>query len=157
MNEICRAALEEDFEEEPPDPAREGIDWVRDREERVMHPIAKHARDVLYALFDELKTGGEDLSERDEAIGEFTGHVMTLHVKLSSALGFIARGDRHIDRGMIIAWLKRALEIHNDTLAAADALTDHPKFPAARVAHYRAELFAIREAVLGIVAALRAP
>ena len=120
-----------------------------------MHPIAKHARDTLYALLDELKAGGQDLSECDDAIGEFAGQFMTLSVKLSAALDFIARGECHPDAGLIIAWLKRALEIHNATLTAADALTDHPKFPPERLAHYRAELFKIREAVLAIIAELR--
>src|SRR5690606_15355042 len=35
-----------DFEETPPDPAREGIDWVHDAEERIIHPVAKRARDL---------------------------------------------------------------------------------------------------------------
>ena len=147
---------ESDFEEVPPDPAREGIDWVRDDDGRILHPIAKHARDLLYALLDELKDRGENLAQADAAIGEFTAHFMTLHVKLASALGFIARGRDHTDPGLIIAWLKRALEIHNQTLTAAAALEGHPQFPAARLAHYRTGLFAIREAMLAIIAQLRA-
>jgi hypothetical protein len=147
--------VEEDFEEEPPDPTREGIDWVRDKEERIMHPLAKRTRDVMYALLKELKVDDENLRESDEAIGEFSDQFMIFSVKLSSALGFIARADRHIDRGMIIAWLKRALEIHNQALTAAAALTDHPQFPAARLAYYRTELFQIREEVLAIIARLR--
>jgi hypothetical protein len=154
MNEICEAALDEP--EPEPDPAREGIDWVRDREERIMHPVAQHARDVLYALLDELKAGGEDLAETDEAVGNFAAQLMTLHVKLCSALGFIARDRGSTDRGLIIAWLKRALEIHNETLSAAGALDGHGRLPAERLAHYRAELFQIREAVLAIIAGLRA-
>ena len=144
-----------DFEEEPPDPAREGIDWVRDDDGRILHPIARQARDLLYALLDELKDRGENLAQTDAAIGEFTAHFMTLHVKLASALGFIARDSDHTDPGLVIAWLKRALEIHNQTLTAAAALEDHPRFPAGRLAHYRAGLFQIREAVLAVLARLR--
>ena len=147
---------ETDFEEDPPDPAREGIDWVRDSEERIMHPVAQRTRDLLYALLAELRAGGEDLAETDTALAAFTAHFMTLHVKLASALDFIARGSDHTDPGLIIAWLKRALEIHNETLAAATALGDHPHFPAARLAHYRAGLFALREDILAIIARLRA-
>jgi hypothetical protein len=154
MNEICEAALDEP--EPEPEPAREGIDWVRDDEERIMHPAAKHARDVLYALLDELKAGGDDLAQTDDAIGEFVGHFMTLSVKLSAALSFIARDRESADHGFVIARLKRALEIHNQTLTAATALTNHPHFPVDRLPHYRAELFQIREAVLAIIAQLRA-
>ena len=146
---------EADFEEDPPDPAREGIDWVRDAEERILHPVAKHARDLLYALLAELRAGGEDLVETDAALGEFAMHFMTLHVKLASALDFIARGEDDTDPGLIIAWLKRALELHNQTLTAAAALEAHARFSADRLAHYRAGLFQIREAVLAIIAELR--
>jgi hypothetical protein len=147
----------EDVEEEPPDPAREGIDWVRDDREDIMHPLAKHARDVMHALLAELKAGGQNLRASDEAIDEFSAHFMTLSVKLSSALAFIARRDRHADHGLIIAWLKRALEIHNQALTAAAALADHPQFSADRLAYYRTELFQIREGVLAIIAQLRNP
>ena len=60
-----------------------------------------------------------------------------------AALSFIARGSDHTDPGLIIAWLKRAVEIHNETLAA-------------RLAQYRAGLFTIREDALAIIARLRA-
>jgi len=145
----------EEVEEEPPDPEREGIDWVHDEDERVIHPVAKHARDVMRALLDELKEGDENLREKDDALGEFSSQFMILSVKLCSALGFIARRDRYMDPCMIIAWLKRALEIHNEVLTAADAITDHSKFPATRLAYYRQELFRIREKVLAVIGQLR--
>jgi len=145
-----------DFAEEPPDPAREGIDWVRDPDGDILHPVAKHARDALCSLFDDVKAGGEDLSETDDAIGEFVGDFMTLRVKLAAALGSLARGDRiMMDHGLTIAWLKRALEIHNQTLTSAAALDGHPLFPAEKLAYYRNELFSIREEVLVLIAQLR--
>jgi hypothetical protein len=147
--------IEEDIEEEPPDPAREGVDWVRDKDDGIIHPLGKRARDVLYELLKEVETGDDDLSESDEAIGAFTSEFMIFSVKLRSALDFIARDDRYIETGMIIAWLKRALEFHNQTLTAAAALTGNAKFPAARLAYYRGELFQMREEMLAIIARLR--
>ena len=146
---------DEDFEEEPPDPAREGIDWVRDERGEITHPITKHAKDVFYALMDELKMGDEDLAKTDDAIGEFFSRFMILHVKLGSALGFVARGETACDATMIVAWLKRALEIHNDALTAAATLEDHPKFAADRLGYYRSELFRIRESVVALMGDLR--
>ena len=72
-SEIETEFNEDDLEEELADPAREGIDWVRDDDERIMHPLAKHTRDVMSALLHELKSGDENLRHTDEAIGEFTG------------------------------------------------------------------------------------
>src|SRR4030095_4915859 len=45
----------EDHELPPPDPMREGIDWVRDERGHILHPIEKRAHDTLHALLDELK------------------------------------------------------------------------------------------------------
>jgi len=147
--------VEEEFEEEPPDPALEGIDWVREKDGRIEHPVANRFREVMHELLAELRAGGSDFSECDEALNEFRGHYMTLSVKLSSALHFIARADRFTDPGMTVARLKRALEIHNQALTAAEALVDHPKFPADRLTYYRAALFKVREDVLAIIARLR--
>jgi hypothetical protein len=143
-----------DFAEELPDPTREGIDWVRDADGEITHPIAKRATNAFYALMKELKVGDGNLANTDGALGEFYGQFMVLHVKLASALGFIAR-ERTCDGAMIVAWLKRALEIHNDVLKAATALEGHGRFGADRLAHYRHELLEIRQDVLAVVETLR--
>jgi hypothetical protein len=86
----------------------------------------------------------------------FVGHFMNLSAKLAGALGGLARGGcLKPDRGLIIAWLKRALEIHNQALLAADALGGNPLLPARRLTHYRAELFGLREDILSLIARLR--
>jgi hypothetical protein len=145
-----------DSEKEPrPDPAREGIDWVWDAKERIVHPISKHARDALYALLDELNVASHFPDCDDPALTEFVGHFMTLSAKLAGALGGLARGGYEPDRGLVIAWLKRALDIHNQTLLAAKALADSPFLAGESVAHHRAELFAIREEILALISRLR--
>jgi hypothetical protein len=49
-------------------------------------------------------------------------------------LGGIARGDDFSEAAMVIAWLKRVLEILNKTIAAADAVSEKPFLPAERFA-----------------------
>jgi hypothetical protein len=150
-------SLEEgDTDEETLDPAREGIDWVREQDGRVTHPVARRFRDVMYELMHEVRDEDEDDDSRDEAIGEFTGHYMTLSVKLSSALHSVARADHLTDPGMTVARLKRALEIHNQCLTAGQALEKHARFPLERLVYYRAALFKVREDILAIIAQLRA-
>jgi hypothetical protein len=145
----------EDLEETPPDPVREGIDWVHDAEERIIHPVAKRARDLLDPLFDEMKTAGEENRPGDEPFFDFVNEFMTVSVKLCAHLGFIARPDRTGDPALLIAWLKRDLDILNKALAALSELQGHPRVSEERQVFYRAELFAIREAVLEIIARLR--
>ena len=148
--------LEFDEDDEPlPDPAKEGIDWVHDGRDRVVHPISKHANDALHAMLDELKAAGHFPDCDDEALGDFVGHFMNLSAKLAGALGSLARGGHTADGGLIIAWLKRALEIHNQALLAAKALEGSAFFPNESLGRHRAELFAIREEMLGLIARLR--
>jgi hypothetical protein len=145
----------EDYELPPPDPIREGIDWMRDERGRILHPIEKRAHDTLHALLDELKAAEYFPEEEDAQLADFVSGFMTLSAKLAGALGGVARGDDFFEPGMVIAWLKRILEILNKTIAAADATRVKEFLPADRLAYYRSELFAIREEVLELIKELR--
>ena len=146
----------EDYELPPPDPVREGIDWVRDKRGRISHPIKKRADEALHALLDELKAAGHFPEEQDEQLADFVSGFLTLNAKLAGALGGLARGDDLLEAGLVIAWLKRVLEILNKTIAAADAIKEKGFLPAQRFAYYRGELFAIREKILELITQLRA-
>jgi hypothetical protein len=145
----------EDYELPAPDPIREGIDWVRDERGHILHPIEKRAHDVSHSLLDELRATEHFPAEEDEQVAEFVSGFMTLSAKLAGALGGVARGDDFFEPGMVIAWLKRILEILNKTLAAAEAARGKDFLPAERFAYYRIELFAIREEVLELIKQLR--
>lgn len=150
--------LEEEIENHelpPPDPMREGIDWVRDDRGHISHPIQKRAHDALHALLEELKAAGHFPEAQDEQLGDFVSGYMTLGAKLAGALDGIARGHDFSEAAMVIAWLKRVLEILNKTIAAADAVSEKRFLPAERFAYYRTELFAIREEILELMTQLR--
>ena len=158
----AEAAEDDEFEEEPeepefppPDPMREGIDWVRDDDGDLSHPICKRAHDALHALLDELKAAGHFPEEQDELLADFVSGYMTVSAKLAGALGGITRGDDFFDAAMVIAWLKRVLEILNKTIAAAEAISEKQFLPAERLGYYRNELFVIREDILELIARLR--
>src|SRR5206468_2412920 len=140
-----------DYELPPPDPMREGIDWVRDGKNRICHPLKKRADVALHALLDELKAAGHFPECEDEQLGEFVGGFMSVTAKLAGALGGIARGDDFLDPGLVIAWLKRVLEILHQTLAASDLLAGKPFLSTERLDHYRSELFGIRADILELI------
>src|SRR5438477_7860516 len=146
--------LSTEIELPAPDPSREGIDWVRDEDGDIVHPIEKRATDALYALLDELRAAGNP-EEQHAGLGEFVAYTMTLSAKLAGALGSIARGWEGAESGLTIASLKRALNVLHQALAAAEALGADVPFSATRIAYFRAELFAIREAMLALMAKLR--
>lgn len=139
----------------PPDPSREGIDWVRDENGEIAHPIKKRATDMLYALLDELRAAGNP-EEHHPDLGDFVGHTMVLSGKLAGALGSVTRGWG-AEAGLTIASLKRALDVLHQALTAAGTLGPDTPFPAARIAYFRDELFAIREQVISLMATLRDP
>ncbi len=145
----------DDLDEPPPDPALEGIDWVRNEDGRLIHPLQKRAHDALHALLDELKSAGHFPECDDAALGDFVGHFMNLTAKLAGALGAIARGWDDVEPGMTIARLKRILAILNDTLTASDRVAGKFLSPD-RLAHYRAALFVLREEIIALIARLRA-
>jgi hypothetical protein len=151
--------FEEDIEDyglPPPDPMREGIDWVRDGRGRISHPIQKRANNALHLLLDELEAAGHFPEEKDDQLADFVSGFMTVSAKLAGALGGIARGDDLFEPGMVIAWLKRILEILNQTMAAAEAIKDKRFLAAERFTYYRGELFGIREKILELITQLRA-
>lgn len=127
---------------------------MRDKDERIVHPLYQRARNACSALLNELKAAGHFPESEDETLCEFTGQFMTLTAKLAGATGGLAR-DSVPDSALVVAWLKRTLEIHNAALAAADAMTGKPFLTPERLAHHRSELFAIREAMLALIARLR--
>jgi hypothetical protein len=146
----------EDYALPPPDPLREGVDWVRDGRGRISHPIQKRANDALHLLLDELQAAGHFPEEKDDQLADFVSGFMTVSAKLAGALGGIARGDDLFEPGMVIAWLKRILEILNQTIAAAEAIKDKRFLAAEWFTYYRGELFVIREKILELITQLRA-
>ena len=54
----------EDHELPPPDPIREGIDWVRNERGHILHPIEKRAHDASHGLLDELRASRTFSGER---------------------------------------------------------------------------------------------
>jgi hypothetical protein len=83
---------EDEFEENdelpPPDPMREGIDWVRDDRGHISHPIQKRAHDALHALLEELKAAGHFPEEQDEQLGDFVGGYMDPRRKAGRRFGW---------------------------------------------------------------------
>lgn len=136
-----------------PDPSREGIDWVRNEDGEISHPIKKRTTDMLYSLLDELRAAGHP-EKRHEGLADFVSHIMILSAKLAGALGSLARGWDS-DSGLTIASLKRALDILHQALTAAGSLGPNTPFPPARIAHFRDEIFAIREEMIALMATLR--
>ncbi len=118
--------------------------------------IQARAQEALYALVEESRASGHLLASGDSALGEFVGQWMLLNAKLAGALGVLARGDDGwFEPAFTVACLKRVLDLHQGALRAAQDLSGSAALPAERLAHYRAELFTLREEILRLIARLR--
>ena len=137
------------------DPEREGIDWVRDEEGEILHPLEKQGYDAVCLFLQEMKEPGFSNDPDNPAIGEFLNSFMSLNAKMAGALHDSANGWLDVDAGFTIAQLKRVLALLNQTLTLAEKVAAAEAMDPERLSYYRGVLFALREGVLGIIKDLR--
>ena len=145
MNRICEEALSEPPPE--PDPAREGIDWIRTGDGDIAHPLQHRCAESMmkfWKLRDELDVGDDDL---DEFIFEW----QTTGAKLAGALNCIAEDRGGTDAAFTVACLKRALDHLHKSQAGLEAAAPKKLLAGELVAEARKELFEIREGILKLM------
>ena len=146
------------FADEPPlepDPATEGVDWVRDPQGHPHHPLTLRASDVAVAMYHKCQALGL-LGENGDADlramifeSEMTG------AKLAGALNSLCYRGENADPGFIVAYLKRALSHLHEALAAASKVEPKNLLPAEDLAACRADLHAIRAEILALTKRFR--
>jgi hypothetical protein len=148
INAITEAAANEPPPE--PDPEREGIDWIRDEDGDVCHPLERRCFNSAMKYWHELdKPGLEKNSDKD--LEQFVFEFQTTGAKLAGALGGIARGDDFADPAFIVACLKRALDHLHKAQAGLEGVAPKKLLPDATVTEARKELFEIREGILQLM------
>jgi hypothetical protein len=152
MNAACEAALNEPRPE--PDPAREGIDWIRAADDELRHPLQHRAFESAMKYWHRCKDLGRE-KFADEDIGQFIFEFQTTSAKLAGALGGIADGTGPHDPAFMVACLKRALGHLHRSHAGLEAVAKKRLLPDEFVAEARVELFAVREGILRLMQELR--
>jgi hypothetical protein len=155
-----RGALppQEKFEPPPlePNPATEGVDWIRDKQGRIHHPLTKRAFESGVAIWhfcDERDLLGEN---GDADLQKMVFEFQTAGAKLAGALDSLAydeEGDR--EGGFIVAALKRALNYLHKSIAAAERVAEKNLLPSERFQQFRNDLFKIREEILALMQRFR--
>ncbi len=153
--EELNAASTEVLEDPPqPDPATEGVDWIREPDGNLTHPLSLRAFNSSMELWRATKEAGLERSG-DEDVGELIAEFQVTSAKLSGALDSLAYG-RNLERGaFIVAYLKRALSHLHRAQGALERVAPKGTLPAATVDRARAELFAIREEILRLMQEFR--
>lgn len=153
--EELNVAANEALEDPPqPDPATEGVDWVREPDGNLTHPLSLRAFNSSMELWRATKAAGLERSG-DEDVGELIAEFQVTSAKLSGALDSLAYG-RNLERGaFIVAYLKRALSHLHRAQGALERVAPKGTLPVATVDRARTELFAIREEILRLMQEFR--
>lgn len=151
IEEMNRAGEEALREPEPePDPARKGIDWVRNKHGHVVHPLQHRCSESMMKFWKLSDKLGLKKSE-DKDLAQFIGEWMTTGAKLAGALNGLAQDRGTADAGFTVACLKRALGHLHKSQAGLEAVAPRNLLPEKTVAEARKELFGIREGILKLM------
>ncbi len=149
---------EEDEEEEDselkPDPATEGVDWVRDSSGYTHHPLCARALNGSVALLHKYKELGLEKSD-DENLWSLLSEYQITGAKLAGALNGLAYGRNLREGAFIVACLKRALDHLHAAQAALEKVASTKLLPAEILSSVRADLFGIREETLRLMEEFR--
>ncbi len=145
INRACAEAAENPLE---PDPATEGVDWVRDEDGDISHPLSLRAFNGSMALWhkcDELGLGKMDDADLGRLISEFqiTG------AKLAGALDSLAYGRDQREGAFVVACLKRALGHLHAAQSALEKVAPKNLLPVELISGTRAELLQLMEEFRG--------
>jgi hypothetical protein len=144
----------EDFSDLPgiePDPATEGVDWIRREDGRICHPLCARAHDAGLAAHKELTALGLLSETGGGPAQEFIFNLHCLAAKLAGALNCIAFDGRDPDGGFVVAQLKRALQFFTGAMAALQELEEKHGLAPEVTGRHRSELFAVREKMTRIM------
>jgi hypothetical protein len=137
-----------------PDPATEGVDWVRDKHGHASHPLALRALEGSVALWRKCDELGLSNAE-DEDLSNLIGEYQITSAKLAGALDGLAYGRDLREGAFIVAYLKRALGHLHATQAALENVTLKKTLPTDTLTSVRTELFAVREEILRLMREFR--
>ena len=133
-----------------PDPATEGVDWVRCEDGDIAHPLSHRALEGCLALMGKYKSLGLDDTE-DEDLVNLLSEYQTASAKLAGALDGLAYGRDLTDGQFIAGHLKRALNHLESAQAALKKVVPGSPLPPDVVESTRLELAALRQEALRLV------
>ena len=140
-----------------PNPLTEGVDWIRDEEGHIHHPLQKRAFESAMSMWHFCKDRGLLGDDGDEDLREMLFEFQTTGAKLAGALNSLAYDDDDTrDGAFVVASLKRAIGYLHKSIAATEKVAAKNLLPSERLELFRAELFDIREQILALMERFRA-
>ena len=149
---------EEEFNVLPPpepDPLKEGVDWIREEDGSICHPLTAKAFENTMSLWhycEERRLLGEG---RDQDLHEMLFEAQLLGAKLAGALDHLGYASGVVEGGFVVACLKRALLFFDKAIAASLKVRAKKLLDDERLEQFRTALFAIREDMLHLMKRFR--
>ncbi|MCB1069578.1 MAG: hypothetical protein KDL31_04430 [Kiritimatiellae bacterium] len=141
---------EMDFDWPEPDPLKEGIDWVRDENGDVHHPLALRAMKLGLQLWHACDQLGVLNDSRESVVQNMVIQVQICSAKLAGALNNLAYDDDQ-DNGFIVAALKRSVNYLHTALNLSQQVESKQLLPPEILNDYRGEMFRIREEITDLM------
>ena len=154
VDEANRICAEDENDPLEPDPLTQGIDWVPCKDGGTRHPLVQRISDGAVEFWRWCHSRGLLGEDGDTDLADMIFHFQSCGAKCAGALGRLAYPGRR-EPGFIVARLKRALVVLNRSLEAASKLQPKHLIPEEKLAAFRAELFAVREEILGLMERFR--
>lgn len=148
INAACEAAPNEP--EPPPEPHREGIDWIRTDRGDLRDPLQHRCFESAMKAWKEMQATGLDLSV-DSDLERFISEFRITSAKLAGALTGVVEGRGFREPAFTVAYLKRALDHLHQSQAGLESVAAKELLPGSLAAEARTELFAIREGILKLM------
>jgi hypothetical protein len=138
-----------------PNPLTEGIDWVRDDDGHIHHPLTRRAFESAMAMWHFCEERGLLEEKGDADLREMIFEFQTTGAKIAGALDSLAYDEEFRDGPFIVAALKRALNYLHKSIAASEKAAEKKLIDDERMKSFRAELFDVREKILGLMKRFR--
>jgi len=148
----------EPIEVEPlePNPLTEGIDWVRDEDGHIHHPLTRRAFENAMAMWRYCDDNGLLGENGDADLADMVFQFQTTGAKIAGALDGLGYDEDLREGSFIVAALKRALGYLHKSIAASEKVAAKKLIDAKRLETFRAELFSVRADILDLMNCFRA-
>lgn len=133
-----------------PNPLTEGVDWIRDRDGHITHPLTARLHELTLSMWHACKAKGLMDEPGDRDLHEMLFQLHTASAKLAGALDGLAF-DETPEGGFIVACLKRALVFLHNGISASTNVADKELIDAEALRKFRGSLFSIREEILRLM------
>lgn len=140
----------DDLDELQPNPLTEGLDWVRDDDGDIQHPLCARCHKLGMRMWRHADEFNLMNDEKDRSVCDMVMNAQICAAKLAGALNDLAY-DFDPDPGLVVASLKRALNYLHLALNASEIVKAGGKIESPQVEQWRVELFAIREEIIRLM------